>query len=157
MNTKRFIRTSPPTSLRNRMNTTRRTILHIWAAALLVFGLSGLTSQAAQKGAERLQSLPKVATYGDLENLKSGDKFVMVCAKCQTVMMHTVSKSKGRDVPTMTANHLCTGCNSTIETVGHGKAKNDKVTHTCSGCGDGSVFCCSTSKESKATKGMEKH
>ena len=139
------------------MNTTRRTILHIWAAALLVLGLSGIAAQAAQKGAERLQSLSKVATYGDLENLKSGDKFVMVCSKCQTVMMHTVSKSKGRDIPTMTAKHLCTGCNSTIETVGHGKAKNDKVTHTCSGCGDGSVFCCSTSKDGKPTKGMEKH
>ena len=139
------------------MNTTRRTILHIWAAALLVLGLSGLTSPAAQKGAERLMSLSKVATYGDLENLKSGDKFVMVCSKCQTVMMHTVSKSKGRDIPTMTAKHLCTGCNSTIETVGHGKAKTDKVSHTCSGCGDGSVFCCSSSKEGKPTKGMEKH
>ncbi len=141
------------------MNTTRRTILHIWAAALLVFGLSGAASPAAQKGAERLQSLSKVATYGDLENLKSGDKFVMVCAKCQTVMMHTVSKSKGRDIPTMTAKHLCGGCHSTIETVGHGKARTDKVTHTCSGCGDGSVFCCSTSKggSGKPTKGMEKH
>lgn len=139
------------------MNTTRRTILHIWAAALLVFGLSGLTSPAAQKGAERLQSLSKVATYGDLENLKSGDKFVMVCAKCQTVMLHTVSKDKGRDIPTMIAQHKCSGCNSTITAAGHGKSKTDKVTHACSGCGDGSVFCCSSPKGGKATKGMDKH
>ena len=141
----------------NTLTTTRRAFLNLWTLALLALGLSATTGLAAEKGAERLMSLTKVSTYGDLDNLKSGDKFVMVCAKCQTVMMHTVSKSKGRDIPTMTAKHLCTGCNATIETVGHGKAKTDKVTHTCSGCGDGSVFCCSTSKDGKPTQGMEKH
>jgi len=147
----------PLTNLKHHMNISRKTILQIWAAALLVLGLSAINATAAEKGAERLQSLTKVSTYGDLENLKPGDKFVMVCGKCQTVMMHTVSKSKGRDIPTMTAKHLCSGCNSTIETVGHGKGKTDKIKHTCSGCGDGSVFCCSTSKGGKATEGMEKH
>lgn len=141
----------------NTLATTRRALLNLWTLAMLALGLSATAGLAAEKGAERLLSLSKVSTYGDLENLKSGDKFVMVCAKCQTVMMHTVSKDKGRDIPTMTAKHLCSGCNSTIESVGHGKGKTDKVNHTCSGCGDGSVFCCSTSKDGKSTKGMEKH
>ena len=39
----------------------------------------------------------------------------------------------------------------------YGKSKTDKVTHTCSGCGDGSVFGCSSLKGGKATDGMEKH
>ena len=134
-----------------------RNIINFVAVVALSLGCLSSAVAASEKGAERLQSLLKVSTYGDLENLKSGDKFVMVCSKCQTVMMHTVSKSKGRDIPTMTAKHLCTGCNSTIETVGHGKAKTDKVMHTCSGCGDGSVFCGSTAKGGKPTQGMEKH
>lgn len=134
-----------------------RNILKFVAVVALGLGCLSSAVAASEKGAERLQSLTKVTTVGDLENLKAGDKFVMVCAKCQTVMMHTVSKSKGRDIPTMTAQHKCTGCNSTITTVGHGKAKTDKVTHSCSGCGDGSVFCCSTSKDGKKTTGMEKH
>lgn len=125
--------------------------------ALFALGMSLTPGLAAEKGAERLQRLTKVATYGELENLKAGDNFVMVCAKCQTVMLHTISKSKGRDLATMTAKHLCGGCNSTIETVGHGKAKTDSVKHSCSGCGDASVFCCATSKDGAPTKGMEKH
>ncbi len=141
----------------NTHTTTRRTPLNLWTLAVLTLGLSATVGLAAEKGAERLMRLTRVSTYGQLENLKAGDKFVMVCSKCQTVMMHTVSKSKGRDIPTMTAKHLCAGCNSTIEAVGHGKAKTDKVTHTCSGCGDGSVFCCSTSKDGKPTSGMDKH
>ncbi|MBL9205371.1 MAG: hypothetical protein JNN01_09820 [Opitutaceae bacterium] len=142
------------------MNTLTRLLrntLKLVAVVAFGIGLGSSAMAASEKGAERLMSLTKVSTYGDLENLKAGDKFVMVCAKCQTVMMHTVSKSKGRDIPTMTAQHKCTGCNSTITTVGHGKAKTDKVTHSCSGCGDGSVFCCSTSKDGKKTTGMEKH
>lgn len=139
------------------MKSTCRCSRKLWALVLVAFGLSTALGLAAEKGAERLQTLSKVGTYGDLENLKSGDKFVMVCAKCQTVMMHTVRKDKGRDIPTMTAQHKCTGCNSTITTVGHGKDKKDKVTHSCSGCGDASVFCCSADKNGKATVGMEKH
>ena len=141
----------------NALTSTRRSLLDLWTLALLVLGLSATAGLAAEKGAERLSSLTKVSTYGDLESLKAGDKFVMVCAKCQTVMLHVVNKDKGREIPTMTAKHLCAGCNSTIETVGHGKAKTDKVSHACSGCGDGSVFCCSTSKDGKKTSGMDKH
>lgn len=141
----------------NTLATTRRAFLNLWTLALLALGLSATAGLAAEKGAERLQSMTKVSTYGDLENLKAGDKFVMVCAKCQTVMTHKVSKSKGGDIPMMTAEHKCSGCNSTITTVGHGKSKTDKVTHSCSGCGDGSVFCCSSPKGGKATEGMEKH
>lgn len=141
----------------NALTSTRRSFLNLWSLALLALGLSATAGLAAEKGAERLLSLTKVSTYGDLENLKAGDKFVMVCGKCQTVMLHTVNKDKGREIPTMTAKHLCSGCNSTIETVGHGKGKTDKVTHTCAGCGDGSVFCCSTSKDGKKTTGMDKH
>jgi hypothetical protein len=141
----------------NALTSTRRCFLNNWTLALLFLGLSATAGLTAEKGAERLMRLTKVSTYGDLENLKAGDKFVMVCGKCQTVMMHTVNKDKGRDIPTMTAKHLCTGCNATIETVGHGKGKTDKVTHTCSGCGDGSVFCCATSRDGKKTTGMDKH
>lgn len=46
---------------------------------------------------------------------------------------------------------------SVVLGVSHGKAKTDKLTHTCSGCGDVSLFCCSKSQDAKSTQGMEKH
>jgi hypothetical protein len=127
------------------------------AVALSAYGLFLGNTYAAEKGAERLQRLTNIRTFGDAENVRAGDRLVMVCSKCKTVMMHTVSRSKGRAIPTLTAKHLCAGCNSTIEAVGHGKAKTDVVKHVCSGCGDESVFCCATGKGGAPTPGMEKH
>lgn len=49
---------------------------------------------AAEKGAEKLKSLTQVSAVGYAESLKAGDQFVMVCGKCQTVMMHTVSNAR---------------------------------------------------------------
>lgn len=153
----RWFRSPQTKNLMNRLSTTLRNALKLIAAAALGFGFLATAVAASEKGAERLQSLSKVTTFGDMENLKPGDKFAMVCAKCQTVMLHTVSKDKGRAVATITAQHNCSGCNSTITAIGHGKAKTDQVKHSCSGCGEGSVFCCSTAKGGKATDGMKMH
>lgn len=62
-----------------------------------------------------------------------------------------------RDVPTLTAKHLCSGCRSTIEMVGQGKGASRLVKHTCSAWGDESVFCCGPAGAGKASTGMEKH
>jgi hypothetical protein len=116
------------------------------------------------KGAQKLSELNKVSNVGDLEALKVGDTLAMACAKCQTIIVkEVVSTAKGAQVlaadgkPTMlVGKHLCKGCGSTIEIVGHGKAKESKITHTCGSCGDTSAFCCATKPLSGATKGMEK-
>jgi hypothetical protein len=113
------------------------------------------------KGVQKLLELNKVKTVGDVEALKVGDTFAMACAKCETIMVkEVVSTAKGAEVlaangkPTkLIGKHLCPGCGSTIEIVGHGKAKESKITHTCTACGDTSAFCCAT-KSGSATKGM---
>lgn len=134
--------------------------------AISMLAIFELKSHAAEqaKGGPKLQQMNRVATLGDIEALKAGDTFAMACAKCQTISVkEVVSTAKGAEVlaadgkPTkVLGKHLCEGCGSTIEVVGHGKGKESKITHTCAACGETSVFCCATKPGSGATKGMEK-
>lgn len=109
------------------------------------------------KGSEHLMMLNSVNTEEQVEALKPGDSVAMACAKCKSVMVEHVTIQKGH-IKTVTVGekHACPGCGGTIEVVGHGKAKTDVRTHTCSKCGDDSAFCCATKPGSGATKGMEK-
>lgn len=133
------------------------------ACALGALLLSTATAADQVKGGQKLVELSKLKTVGDVQALKSGDTFAMACAKCQTIVVkEIVSTAKGAEVlaadgkPTqLIGKHLCAGCGSTIEILGHGKAKESKITHTCGACGDTSAFCCAT-KPGAATKGMEK-
>jgi len=115
--------------------------------------LPSATGADQVKGGQKLMELNKVKTVGDIESLKVGDTFAMACAKCETIMVKKiVSTAKGAEVlaangaPTrVLGKHLCSGCGATMEVVGHGKAKESKITHTCASCGDTSAFCCATS------------
>ena len=148
-------------------NKTVKTILGFGAACALAFAMSSPSTATAAdqvKGAQKLMELNKVKTVGDIEALKVGDTFAMACAKCETILVkEVVSTAKGAEVlaangkPTkLIGKHLCTGCGSNIEIIGHGKAKESKITHTCEKCGSDSAFCCATKPGSGATKGMEK-
>jgi hypothetical protein len=107
------------------------------------------------KGAQYL--MKQIKTADEAEQLQPGDAIVMVCSKCKSVMLHTVSTEKGHiKVMTVGEKHLCPGCDSTIEVVGTGKGKHDEVKHVCAKCGDESVFCCATKPGSGVTQGMEK-
>jgi hypothetical protein len=68
---------------------------------------------------------------------------VMACPKCKTITetrVETPPKGAGA-VEKAIPVHTCPGCGAKWETVGHGKAKTDKVTHVCSHCGSKSAFC----------------
>jgi hypothetical protein len=130
------------------------------------FGISlalalGLWLPATTRAADQMKGgqllMKQIKTPAEAEALKPGDSIVMVCSKCKSVMMHTVSTEKGH-VNTMTVGekHMCPGCDSTITVVGTGKGKHDVVKHTCEKCGDDSVFCCATTPGAGATKSMEK-
>jgi hypothetical protein len=83
----------------------------------------------------------------------------MSCTNCKDEFVRRVDWSvRGANKPTIiVANHLCGGCDTTIATVGHGKAKTTAAVHKCTSCGAESLACCSTSKSGvTATKGMEK-
>lgn len=137
--------------------------------AIVIFAVSSFIPNSASaatpvKGGQKLLELSQVKTVENIEALKPGDTFAMACAKCQTIVVKEVIKNaKGAEVlaadgkPTrLMGKHLCPGCGSTIEIVGHGKGKESKITHTCGACGDSSAFCCATRHDSSATKGMEK-
>ena len=68
-----------------------------------------LTTQAAEqmKGGPHLLHLLGIKTEAQAEALKPGDKIAMVCAKCQSVMMHNVETQKGHiKVMTVGEKHL---------------------------------------------------
>lgn len=149
------------------MKTVNRTILGTamaFALAMIVWLPTTATAAEQVKGAQKLLELNKIKTVGDIEALKPGDSFAMACAKCETIIVaEVVSTAKGAEIlaaggkPTkLIGKHLCKGCGSTIEIVGHGKAKESKITHTCQTCGSDSAFCCATKPGSGPTKEMEK-
>ncbi len=129
-------------------------------AAALAFGL--LTPDTARadeqlKGYERSLQMRGITTRAQAEVLKPGDSVAMVCAKCKTVAIQTVTVEKGHiKHVTPGEKHLCAGCNSYIKVVGVGKESTRELKHVCEGCGDASAFCCATKPGEVATKGMEK-
>ena len=116
------------------------------------------------KGGEHQMMLLKLDTKQEADALKSDDSIAMVCAKCKTVWVTRVKQgAKGAQLlmangqPTeLIGTHACAGCKSTITVVGHAKGDITELKHSCGACGDDSAFCCATTKDAKATKGMEK-
>lgn len=166
------------------MKTTKKNILGTALALSIAFAASlPDTASAADemkpmKGGEHQMMLSKVETKAQVEALKPGDTFAMVCAKCQTVYVRRVTQNKkgaqllgvlggrgrGGQVDAkadqarseIIATHGCAGCNSTMEVTGHGKGKDIVLKHSCKACGDESAFCCATKPGSAPTEGMKK-
>lgn len=111
-------------------------------------------------------------------NLKKGDAVAMTCAKCKTVLYQPVTAPTtsfyqpwARSGPGLhgsyagwyreraafqdwSQRHYCPGCKSTIATTGRWFNQKETVKHTCSSCGDDSVFCCATQHDRPPTDGM---
>ena len=124
------------------------------AGALFMFASSDLQGQekgSAKGGASLLMKAIPPA---------SGPAYVpMSCARCKSEFTRRAEvTTKGTRPNTyLVERHLCTGCDTTIATVGHGKAKRDVATHKCTSCGEVNLACCNTRKSNAvATKGMEK-
>lgn len=68
----------------------------------------------------------------------------MSCDKCKdTYVVQKDSSARGATKPDIrVSRHLCNGCDTTIATIGVGKAKTDVATHTCTTCGPASPTCC---------------
>jgi hypothetical protein len=127
--------------------------------AIAGLALLGNSVLAQEKGGERLVKLNRPAT-GPTSQTAAPTSVPMPCAKCQDVVQRVPDQSaKGGAVlmaggqPTkLEVRHLCEGCATTWSTVGHGKAKQDLATHTCSSCGADSKSCCSTAQSGKAAQ-----
>ncbi len=132
-----------------------------WGLAAVLAFASSMTGEvrAAEelKGYERSLQMRGINTRAQVEALKPGDAIAMVCAKCKSVAIQTVTIEKGHIRHVIPGEkHLCPGCNSYIKVVGVGKESSRELRHVCESCGDSSAFCCATKPGEAATKGMEK-
>ena len=128
-----------------------KTLARLVGIGFLAFTLAnGDAADTAKGGGKRLAELGTVAKIAEVE---SGDVVITACPKCKTVVQNRVkSTAKGGARATeRVALHACPGCGAKIDVSGHGKAKVDKVTHTCSHCGSTEAFC------SVLKKGEEKN
>jgi|ERR1039458_862888 hypothetical protein len=126
------------------------------ALALVVWMPGEVRAGPDLKGSERMPQMRVINTMAQAEALQPGDSFAMVCAKCKSVAIETVTLEKGHIKHLMPGTkHLCPGCNTFITVVRPGHYSISEVTHTCTACGDGSAFCCATTTNAPPTKGME--
>ncbi len=129
--------------------------------AVAVAGLAWLPSsaRAQEKGATQLMQLKPIQTVEDAKAVQPGDMVVMSCPKCKDSWVTIVEKSAktgAKADSTTVKRHECPGCEHKYVTEGHGKAKTDKLVHTCKKCGSEDAFCCSMKKGEIPTAGMEK-
>jgi len=144
----------------NTMKTVKNNIIAAgiaMAVALAVWLPNNINAADQVKGAQKLMELKPIKTAKDLEALEPGDMLAMSCPKCKSVTITYVEKGLKRADATekLEVKHLCPGCETTIETKGHGKAAQDVVKHVCQTCGSTDAFCCVLKKGSGPTKGME--
>lgn len=130
------------------------------AIALALFAFTELQAADFEKGATRLMRMGRPEPVPEKSDFKP-----MSCQKCTDVVTQVPDWSaKGGQIlmaggrPTKpVVRHQCEGCATTLEVVGHGKAKTQVAKHTCTSCGSENEGCCSTSKAKPTlTKGMEK-
>ena len=127
--------------------------LGFWALAAAV--LMPIESRAAEP--LRGWEFPhQISSREQAEALPRGGKIAMSCMKCKTVQVREVDK-KGAFLDWFTPNvkHVCPGCGGHwAPHISYGIERyHSKWLHTCSKCGDKSVFCCST-EPGKKTLGM---
>lgn len=128
---------------------------------LVVAGLAWLPGSvlAQEKGATKLMQLKPIKTVADAQAVEAGDTMVMSCPKCKNSWVTVVeapTKTGAKPDSRVEERHDCPGCEHKNVTVGHGKAKTDKVIHTCKMCGSEDAFCCVMKKGEGPTPGMEK-
>jgi hypothetical protein len=110
------------------------------------------------------QMMLGVKTKQEVDALKTDDSVAMVSAKCKTVWVSRVKQGvkgaqllmEGGQTKELIGTHACAGCKSTMTVTGHAKGDITELKHSCKACGDDSAFCCATTKDAKATTGMEK-
>lgn len=129
------------------------------SVASLFLTLTFASVSGANTEARRQSTKPWV--FGPLKDekqlaaLPDSSMIAMACAKCQSVVVMekrqlTTKPGHGQEIVAVSV-HQCPGCGGKMER----KLGTKEVTwiHTCSQCGDESVFCCATTP-GKRTTGM---
>ena len=119
-----------------------------YAFAAITFAVLTVHGQAARSFNEPITSAEQAAA------VPKGEHVAMACSKCKTVQIAEVDRQKSFfSWFQPKTKHLCPGCGGTWQYVNVAKGTRGGYTHTCSKCGDKSVFCCAT-KTGKRTAGM---
>lgn len=153
-----------------------------WGGALLaIAALAGCASpngKSAVRVTEEKQYIQPhhVRDTSQPVALKKGDAMAMACTQCRMVYRPVINPATwpypplwGSDsarcfsgwqrerLPAQdwSQRHYCPGCKSTITTTGTWLNRKESVKHTCTACGDESLFCCATAKGAPPTGGME--
>lgn len=160
----------------------RRIPVSLLALGLLAFLAGGCASSGGKSTVRVTEEkqyirLSHVQDTSQPLNLKKGDAVAMACSKCKTVLYRPITTSTAwfyqppmrRGIAGYSGwqreqaafqdwsqRHYCPGCKSTITTTGTWFNRKETVKHTCDACGDDSVFCCATKKDTTPTDGMEK-
>jgi hypothetical protein len=128
--------------------------------ALTLFAFTKLQAADFEKGGTQMMRMGRPAPVPEKSEYKP-----MACEKCKDVVTQVPDWSaKGGQIlmtgsrPTKpVVQRQCEGCATTLEVIGHGKAKTQVAKHTCTSCGSEDEGCCSISKAKPTpTKGMEK-
>ncbi len=128
---------------------TKITICGLAAAMFLALALNAQAEPPARPFTEPITSAEQAKA------VPKGEKVAMACSKCKTVQVADVDREKGfLSWFQPKTQHVCPGCGGHWGYVTYGKgSRHGDYVHTCSKCGDKSMFCCAT-KAGKKTPGM---
>ena len=131
---------------------TLSTIILAVAAVAWLPGSARAEDMKPMKGAEHLMMLKAITTPEQADALQPGDTIAMACPKCKTIIVETMTtETKGHlNLTTPGEKHLCSGCQTTIVTVGTGKNAHNELKHVCNTCGSDQVFNTSPSSSIKS-------
>src|SRR5690242_20754755 len=119
--------------------TNLRNSLFLGCLALGTLGLLAPSLTLAEgKGASKLMFAPAT----NQSNMVASSSAHKGCARCTdgyTRVADTAPKGIRAEQMRTIALHMCSSCQTKISTVGTGKAKTDKVVHS---CGSGEASCC---------------
>ena len=121
--------------------------------ALCAIAMTLLLSSQGEAGTRLNYEFP-IPSREAATGLRPGAKIAMACTNCKTVQVRDVDKKRAfLDWFTPSVKHACPGCGGYWQ-YGHRRfGFQGPYIHSCSKCGDKSMFCCSTHPGTK-TKGM---
>jgi hypothetical protein len=110
---------------------TKITVISLLTLAGVAVSFRSLAADTAKGGAQLL--LNQSSAPADLQAVPKPETAAMRCPKCRNVLVTYADTSRGgvKEFRTV-GQHTCPGCQTSIEAIGHGKAKTEHVTHTCS-------------------------
>ena len=127
-----------------KMKSTTKLSRSVFVASLAVAALGLLSPNltlADGKGASKLLFSPSSAA--PTVSVKAPAKTCPMCVDAYKQAADTEAKGMRAGSVKAVAFHMCPACSTTVTAVGSGKAKTDKVTHS---CGTAQSSCCLATK-----------